>query len=100
VLDDYGSVQRIQINPGDGGTGYDANTVITFDTNVTAVGVIGCGMAPQYRYGCRRGAIATATVITSGSNYGSAPSLVVTDSGSGSGAILQPVYAERRNGWN
>jgi len=89
VLDAYGGVSSVIVN--NGGTGYDANSTVVFDTNLSAVNVDGGGDGAAVFVTAAGGVITAATVISAGSNYGSPPSLIVTDSGSGRGAILQPI---------
>lgn len=89
VLDVYGSVLGVTVT--NGGSGYTSNPTITFDTNLASVSVLGGGDGAAVTVTVTGGVVTAANVTAPGSNYGSAPSLVVMDSGAGHGAILQPV---------
>ena len=89
-LDVYGGVTSISVV--NGGTGYSSATVIVFNSSVSSVSINGGGDGATVALTVGiNGLINGANVVTPGSNYGTPPSIVVTDSGTGTGAVLQAV---------
>lgn len=86
VLDEFGSIQRVDIIVA--GAGYTSATV-AFDTNVESARVENGGSGAVLSLALTLGEVTGVTIVNGGSGYFAAPTIIVTDTGPGVGCILQ-----------